>query len=386
MKQLLLLSILLFYTNASAQSNISVGAKAPKINITDWIKNEPTDKNLSNKYIILEFWATWCGPCIAAVPHMNELQEKFNSENIYYISITDESVEKVRRSLKRVDFKSMVVTDLTKQTQINFGDGQKGLEQYPLTVLIDNNNIVRWIGEPKNLDNNLMATFLGRKESTKKMETGNNEVVETGSEPQDFLSLIKDKSIEYYFSLTQSDKKEPSQQSMGTKILSLQSQTLKNIYTSVFKVNDNHLEIPETYKETRFDLLYKNINAPKSLEDLEEEILKELNLTKQTKPTKVTANIVNITDSTLLEETLEKNFSAKSDADDRIIFTAYTINDMLEEISLRSSEIFDFQTENDKKYDFIIGIDSKKEISKSLESYGLGITQKEINVDYIKLK
>lgn len=62
--------------------------------ITDWIKNIPEDKNLNNKYIVLEFWATWCEPSIAAVPHLNQLQDEFKQNDLYFNSITDESIEK----------------------------------------------------------------------------------------------------------------------------------------------------------------------------------------------------------------------------------------------------------------------------------------------------
>lgn len=371
---------------AYPQSNIGIGEKAPNINITDWIENEPIDKNLSGKYLILEFWATWCGPCIAAVPHMNELQEKFYGKDIYYISITDESVEKVQRSLKRIDFNSIVVTDLTKKTQINFGDGTKGLEEYPLTILIDNNNTIKWIGEPKNLNSEIMTNFLGSKRfENKSVKKEKNEITKAVNQPMGFFGLIKDKDIEHYFALSESVSKESAKQAMGNLVLSLTSYKLIDIYTSVFKVNSDQIVIPDTYKNKRYDLLYKNTIESSSLEQLEEKILEELKLTKEIESTKATTNIVTVKDSVLLEETLEKKFSAKSDADDKIIFTAYTINNMLEELSNRSSDLFEFQDSNETKYDFIINIASRETILKSLASYGLELNKKEINIEFLKL-
>lgn len=384
MKKLFYLSFLLIIGNAYSQSNIKIGERAPNINITDWIKNEPKDKKLSDKYIVLEFWATWCGPCIAAVPHMNDLQKKFNGKDIYYISITDESVAKVQRSLKRVDFHSIVVTDLTKETQINFGDGIKGLDQYPLTVLIDNNNTIKWIGEPKDLDDKVMTSFLGSKRFEEK-SIEKNEETKIVDQQRDFLSLMKDKETEYYFALSESSSAESSKQQMGTIIYSLIAHNLEDIYNSIFQVRKEQLTIPAKFENKHYDLLYKNTDKSKGLEQIEKEILKEFNLTKQIESKKGKTNIVTVKDSTLLEETLEKRFSAKSDADDKIIFTAFTIENMLEELSNRSSELFIFQDEISTKYDFIISINSKEETIKSLSSYGLELTEKEIDIEYITL-
>ncbi len=151
MTKILIPLLVLLGLNAFSQSNITVGEKAPAIHITDWMANTPADKDLSDKFVVLEFWATWCGPCIKAVPHMNELQKKFDSADLIFLSITDENAEKVNRTLKRVDFQSAVVSDQTRQTHNAFGDGEEGLASLPMTVLIDNDGIVRWVGLPDQL-------------------------------------------------------------------------------------------------------------------------------------------------------------------------------------------------------------------------------------------
>jgi hypothetical protein len=91
---------------------------------------------------------------------MNELQSKIENPDVLFISITDESVDKINRTLERIDFKSSVVTDVTKQTQVDFGDGEKGLEAYPMTILIDSEGIIRWIGGPKQLSTEILDKFL----------------------------------------------------------------------------------------------------------------------------------------------------------------------------------------------------------------------------------
>ena len=111
-KILLIIITLLGSNVASSQNELVVGKMAPNINITDYIFNTPSDKNFKNKFILLEFWATWCGPCLEEVPSLNKLQEKFKSKKDFvFISITNEKPDKVLRTLKRIPFNSIVVSD-----------------------------------------------------------------------------------------------------------------------------------------------------------------------------------------------------------------------------------------------------------------------------------
>ncbi len=368
--------MLLIIVKTSAQINIKVGEKAPEINITDWIENVPTDKSLNGKYIVLEFWATWCGPCIAAVPHMNKIQEEFNQEDLYYISITDESIKKVKRSLKRINFNSIVVTDLTKKTQINYGDGVKGLKAYPLTVLIDKKGIIKWIGEPKKLDSSIMSTFL----SKKKTKLNSEEKKSLG-----FKDIIRDKDLKYYFDIDEAKGTEMLKQAIGTSMFKLGSYRLDDIYNEILNVKKSQLELPEDLKNKRFDVTYKNIEKGGDLNMLERDILQKLNLQKKTKLKTTKTYIVSIQNKSLLEETLEKRFSAKSDADDKIIFTAYTINNTLDELSNVSSTSFKINEVDEVKYDFIIEIKSEKDIIESLGTYGLIVQEEDIEVEYVML-
>lgn len=71
----------------------------------------PEDTSLHQKYIVLEFWATWCKPCLDAVPHLNGLQAQLNRSDVQFLSMTDEPSEVARQVFDKVDFQSTVVTD-----------------------------------------------------------------------------------------------------------------------------------------------------------------------------------------------------------------------------------------------------------------------------------
>jgi len=58
------------------------------------LKSVNGQKIENDKLLLLDFWATWCAPCIASFPHLEEIQDKYNSE-LQIIAISDEKVEKV---------------------------------------------------------------------------------------------------------------------------------------------------------------------------------------------------------------------------------------------------------------------------------------------------
>lgn len=51
-----------------------------------------------NVYVV-EFWATWCQPCIAGMPHLSRLQEKYAKDGVFIISVTNESADVVDKFL-----------------------------------------------------------------------------------------------------------------------------------------------------------------------------------------------------------------------------------------------------------------------------------------------
>ncbi|MBN2616620.1 MAG: TlpA family protein disulfide reductase [Bacteroidales bacterium] len=385
MKQLIIiLSIILTSGNTFAQSTIKVGERAPEIHITNWIKNVPADQELNNKYIVLEFWATWCGPCIAAVPHMNKLQQEFHPKDLYYLSMTDESAAQIERTLKRIHFSSIVVTDTTTQTQINFGDGVKGLEAFPLTVLINKNGIIEWIGEPQKLDAKMMSKFLSNSLTANSKPGIDEHHTQQGvQEALSFKDLLQKKDMKNYFQWKETSSQQPSKIAIGTMIIALNAYSLENIYNDIFKITNKQLKLPENLKNKRYDILYKNTENPQNTGVLENDLLNALHLIKHTETKLIRENIVSISDSSLLEKTLEKTVSHESEAGDKIIFTRSTISEVVNKLSNNSSgQSYVFNGKDKTKYDFIIGTKSKDEIIKSLKSYGLLVKEKDVKVNY----
>ena len=100
---------------------------------------------LRGKVVVLEFWATWCSPCIAAIPHMNDLAEKLAGEPVVFISISrDDDRAVLAQFLEKYPMKSWVAME---------GQGRPTSQAYgvgfiPHTVVIDQSRNIAAITQP----------------------------------------------------------------------------------------------------------------------------------------------------------------------------------------------------------------------------------------------
>jgi len=66
-----------------------IGQDATPLKVSSWANGDPvTDKDLNGKVVLLDFWAVWCGPCIATFPHLREWQEKYSGRGLVIIGMT----------------------------------------------------------------------------------------------------------------------------------------------------------------------------------------------------------------------------------------------------------------------------------------------------------
>jgi thiol-disulfide isomerase/thioredoxin len=84
------------FINIYAQNGpIKIGQKAPsfKLKILNKDRFIKLDSISENRIVVIEFWATWCGPCIQAFPHIDSLKQKFSNAGVDFLSITYETNE-----------------------------------------------------------------------------------------------------------------------------------------------------------------------------------------------------------------------------------------------------------------------------------------------------
>ena len=116
------------------------GKPAPALALKDWINSKPlTLADLKGKIVVLDFWATWCGPCLAAVPHTNELQKKYADRGVVFIGVCAvRGGEKMADTVKKHNIQYAVALDTGGTINAYMADS------FPDYYIIDRKGNLRW--------------------------------------------------------------------------------------------------------------------------------------------------------------------------------------------------------------------------------------------------
>jgi thiol-disulfide isomerase/thioredoxin len=149
-----------FAQDASARASgarLKLGDKAPEINVAKWIKGEPV-KIEKDKVYIVEFWATWCGPCIQTIPHLTKLAKKHRDKvTVVGVSIwesrdaTDDShIPNVERFVKKMgdEMEYHVAADGHQGAMAKAWMEAAGQSAIPTAFVIGKEGTILWIGHP----------------------------------------------------------------------------------------------------------------------------------------------------------------------------------------------------------------------------------------------
>lgn len=111
---------------------------------------------LHGRAVVLEFWATWCGGCVANIPHLNALSQKFRGQPMQFISITDEPRDIVSRFLKETPINGWVALDSNDATFKAYG-----VLGRPTIALIDSSGVLRAVtGAPSQVNESVLNQLI----------------------------------------------------------------------------------------------------------------------------------------------------------------------------------------------------------------------------------
>ncbi len=123
--------------NVVAQySALEKGAPSPTFNYVDINGKMVSLESLKGKYVYIDMWATWCGPCKAEIPHLAKLEHDYAHKNIHFVSISNDAPKDKEKWKNMVQEKSMGGIQLFANGDEEFAMAYK-VEGIPRFILID---------------------------------------------------------------------------------------------------------------------------------------------------------------------------------------------------------------------------------------------------------
>ena len=141
---------------ALPEVTLKVGDPAPALKATKWLQGTEVKSFDKGHVYVVEFWATWCGPCIVMMPHMSDLQQEFKGKAtlISFTTIDKQNpAEKVAAFVEKRGPKlkySFAASDTPETNDAwMMASGQSGI---PCCFVVDKDTKIAFIGHPMFLD------------------------------------------------------------------------------------------------------------------------------------------------------------------------------------------------------------------------------------------
>jgi thiol-disulfide isomerase/thioredoxin len=153
--------------SSPAIAALKVGDPAPKLQVAQWVQGDAVDAFEGDKVYIVEFWATWCGPCISAIPHLNEIYLRHKDKGLVVIgqNVFEKDVKAVPGFVRKMGSKMTYRVALDdKSVEGGFmaanwlkAAGQNGI---PCAFVVNKSGKIAYIGHPMRLQETMLASLL----------------------------------------------------------------------------------------------------------------------------------------------------------------------------------------------------------------------------------
>ena len=193
-----------------APASLKVGDPAPALKASKWLQGEEVKTFSPGKVYVVEFWATWCGPCIVMMPHLAELQAAYKDKGVTFIGFTakdpnnteQKAAALVKKRGPKLKYTFAYADDRDTYDAWMKAAGRNGI---PCTFVVDRGGKIAYIGHPMYLDVVLPGVVDGTwkgeksKEELDRIEKEVNGVFGAlrGKDPEASLKTLKDFESKY---------------------------------------------------------------------------------------------------------------------------------------------------------------------------------------------
>lgn len=134
----------------------TVGEPPAALSPDAWVKGDPVETFKKGTAYLVEFWGTWCGPCIQSIPHLTELQRRHRDLSFVVIGMASHEfeggIEKVKKFVAeqgdKMDYRIAYDGDLSMEKTWQTGGKKDVVFRMPEGYLIDRTGKIAWIGHP----------------------------------------------------------------------------------------------------------------------------------------------------------------------------------------------------------------------------------------------
>ena len=135
-----------FYGNEEqrAKHNELVGKYRPELHLEDWMVEElDTEKDLVGKVVVVDLWATWCGPCIGGIPHLNKLYNEYKEEGLIILGVC--TSKSGQENMANVVEQHNIAYPVAKDPTLKTSEAWRVM-WYPTYAVVDRNGVLRALG------------------------------------------------------------------------------------------------------------------------------------------------------------------------------------------------------------------------------------------------